>query len=134
MRIVKVVSIPPSEQNREEFIKRFFRDAVVNGRGFVMEILSVEIAKTQISSITANIICTAQIEVDFFMPRVGEEFEAIVDMSRNGTFLAHVRGKLRAFFYSDRDIPNGAVVKLRIRKISWQNKTYRAIGELVEED
>lgn len=130
--MVKVVSIPPSEQNREDFIKRFFQGAVVPGSGFVMEVLRVSIVKTQISSITANIICTAQIEADFFMPKVGEEFEATVDMSRNGTFLAHVRGKLRAFFYSDKDIPNGATVKLRVTKISWQNKTYRAIGELVE--
>lgn len=129
-RMLERFSVPPSESDIQGFIQKKAETFVVRGLGFVLKVKKINIFREEICNITGNIICEAKIEADFFMPEIGNTYEAIVEMSRNGSVLALIEGKFRVFFYSVDDMPKGARVKLLLKKLSFQNKTYRGVASL----
>lgn len=129
MILVETFSVPPSEKSRD-FIKKSLENKVIQNIGFVMYVSRIDILKEEICNITANVICTAKIEAECFLPEVGMEIEAIVETSRDRVFIGVIKGKMRALFHSENDIPTGAKVNLRIQRISFQNRTYRAVAEI----
>jgi hypothetical protein len=131
LTLTKTFAVPPHFRQRDvgAFLAAKYLNCISPEAGFVTKIHSVTSKNVTISS-TGNYIYESQATVDCYLPAVGDEVEAVVQMNRAAAHTGLVKDHLRIIFYSEAPIAPGTTVSCVLTAVKFQMGTYRAIAEM----
>lgn len=130
MLLYKTFSVPPSEKQPRAFLIDKLLAYQSQREGFVLRVNRLDILNITIST-AGNHLYEICADVETFLPRAGMKLEATVKQNRENAYVAVVLARLNIIFYSDQAIPSGAKVRVVLKEVKFQCRTYRATAELI---